>query len=85
MRKSLTHKRLALHNYKKTIPTSENGSLIDHTPESADRYIKDGICIEKFYIAGYNEWTMAFLTGLQIYVVQEYRKIIKSCETRKKY
>jgi hypothetical protein len=33
MRESLTHKRLAFHNYKKKIPTSENARLIDHIPE----------------------------------------------------
>jgi hypothetical protein len=37
--KSLTHKRLAFHNYKKKISTSENARLIDHTPESVDLYI----------------------------------------------
>ena len=68
MGKSLTHKRLAFHNYKKKIPTSENARLIDHTPESVDRYIKDGTRIEKLYTAGYNEWDMAFFTGLPIYV-----------------
>ncbi len=47
MGKSLTHKRLAFHNYKKKIPTTENARLIDHTPESVDRYIKDGTRIEK--------------------------------------
>jgi hypothetical protein len=75
---SLTHKRLAYHNYKKKIPTSENACLIDHTPESVDRYIKDGTCIEKLYAAGYNEWDMAFLTGLPIYV-----EIIKLYEKEK--
>jgi hypothetical protein len=60
MGKSLTHKRLAFHNYMKKIPTSENARLIDHTPESKDRYIKDGTRIEKLYTARYNEWDMAF-------------------------
>ena len=78
--KSLTHKRLAFHNYKKKIPTSANARLIDHTPESVDRYIKDGTRIEKLYTDGYNEWDMAFFTGLPIYVVQEYVEIIKSYE-----
>jgi hypothetical protein len=80
MGKSLTHKRLAFHNYKKKIPTSENARLIDHTPESVDRYIKDGTSIEKLYAAGYNEWDVAFFTGPPIYVVQEYVEIIKSYE-----
>jgi hypothetical protein len=63
--------------------TSENSRLIDHTPESVDRYIKDGTLIEKLYSAGYNEWDMAFFTGLPIYVVQEYVEIIKSYEKEK--
>jgi len=83
MGKSLTHKRLAFHNYKKKIPTSENARLIDHTPESVDRYIKDGTRIEKLYADGYNEWDMSFLTGLPIYVVKEYVEIIKSYEKEK--
>ena len=83
MGKSLTHKRLAFHNYKKKIPTSENARLIDHTPESVDRYIKDGIRIEKLYADGYNEWDMAFLTRLPIYLVKEYVEIIKSYEKEK--
>lgn len=44
------------------IPTTENARLIDHAPESVDRYVKDGICIENFYIAGYNDWNMVFFT-----------------------
>jgi len=83
MGKSLTHKSLALHNYKKKIPTSENARLIDHTPESVDRYIKDGIRIEKLYADGYNEWDMAFLTRLPMYLVKEYVEIIKSYEKEK--
>jgi hypothetical protein len=83
MGKSLTHKRLAFHNYKKKIPTSKNARLIDHTPESVDRYIKDGTRIEKLYEDGYSEWDMAFLTGLPIYVVKEYVEIIKSYEKEK--
>ncbi len=83
MGKSLTHKRLAYHNYKKKIHTSENARLIYHTPEPVDRYIKDGTRIEKLYAAGYNEWDMAFLTGLPIYVVQEYVEIIKLYEKEK--
>ena len=51
--------------------------MIDHTPESVDRYIKDGIRIEKLYADGYNEWDMAFFTGLPIYVVKEYRAYIR--------
>ena len=81
--RSLTHKKLAFHNYKKKIPTSENARLIDHTPESVDRYIKDGTRIEKLYADGYNEWEMAFFTGLSIGLVQEYVEIIKSYENER--
>ena len=70
MGKSLTHKRLAFHNYKKKIPTSKNARLIDHTPESVDRYIRDGTRIEKLYEDGYSAWDMAFFTGMPIYLVQ---------------
>jgi hypothetical protein len=80
MGKSLTHKRLAFNNYKKKISTTENARLIDHTPESVDRYIKDGTRIEKLYAAGFKEWDMAFFTGLPIYIVQEYVEIIKTYE-----
>ncbi|MEA1999969.1 MAG: DUF1670 domain-containing protein [Euryarchaeota archaeon] len=83
MGKTLTHKRLAFHNYKKKIPTSENARLIDHTPESTDRYIKDGTRVEKLYIAGYDEWEISFFTGIPGYVVREYIEIIKSYETEK--
>jgi len=62
--KSLTHKRLAFHNYKKKIPTSENARLIDHTTESTDRYIKDGTRVEKLYMSGYSEWEISFFTGI---------------------
>ena len=78
MGKSLTHKRLAFHNYKKKIPTSKNARLIDHTPESVDRYIRDGTRIEKLHEGGYSAWDMAFFTGMPIYVVQEYIEIIES-------
>ena len=39
--------------------------------------------IEKLYADGYNEWDMAFFTGLPIYVVQKYIEIIKSYEKEK--
>ncbi|MGP8321008.1 MAG: DUF1670 domain-containing protein, partial [Methanosarcinaceae archaeon] len=81
--KTLTHKRLAFHNYKKKIPTSENARLIDHTPESTDRYIKDGTRVEKLYISGYNNWEIAFFTGIPEYIVKEYIEIIKSYEKEK--
>ncbi|MGP8321281.1 MAG: DUF1670 domain-containing protein [Methanosarcinaceae archaeon] len=81
--KTLTHKRLAFHNYKKKIPTSENARLIDHTPESTDRYIKDGTRIEKLYMLGYDEWEIAFFTGISGYVVKEYIEILRSYEKDK--
>ncbi|MEA1906447.1 MAG: DUF1670 domain-containing protein [Euryarchaeota archaeon] len=77
---------LAFHNYKKKkkkIPTSENARLIAHTPESTDRYIKDGTRVEKLYMAGYDEWEISFFTGIPGYVVREYIEIIKSYETEK--
>jgi hypothetical protein len=42
--------------------------------------------IEKLYAHGYNEWDMAFLTGLLmtlIHVVKEYVEIIKSYKNKK--
>ena len=82
--KTLTHKRLAFHNYKKKVPTSENARLIDHATDSVDRYIKDGTRVEKLYTNGYSEWEISFFTGLPGYVVKEYIEIIKSHETEKK-
>ena len=81
--KSLTHKRLAYHNYKKKIPTSENARLIDHTTESTDRYIKDGTRVEKLYLSGYSEWEISFFTGIPGYIVREYIDIISSYEKEK--
>jgi hypothetical protein len=81
--KSLTHKRLAYHNYKKKIPTSENARLIDHTTESTDRYIKDGTRVEKLYLSGYSEWEISFFTGIPGYIVREYIDIISSYEKGK--
>lgn len=83
MGKSLTHKRLAYHNYKKKIPTSENARLIDHTTESTDRYIKDGTRVEKLYLSGYSEWEISFFTGIPGYIVREYIDIISSYEKEK--
>jgi hypothetical protein len=81
--KSLTHKRLAFHNYKKKIPTSENARLIDHTTESTDRYIKDGTRVEKLYLSGYSDWEISFFTGIPGYIVREYIDIVKSYENEK--
>lgn len=78
--RTLTHKKLAFQNYKKKIPTSENARLIDHTPESVDRYIKDGTRVEKLYVAGYAEWEISFFTGLSGYLVREYIEIVKFYE-----
>ncbi len=83
MGKSLTHKRLAFHNYKKKIPTSGNARLIDHTTESTDRYIKDGTRVEKLYLSGYSEWEISFLTGIPGYIVWEYIDIVKSYKMRR--
>jgi len=78
-----THKRLAFHNYKKKIPTTENDRLIDHTAESTDRYIKDETRVEKLYLAGYSEWEISFFTGIPGYVMKEYIEIIKDYMTRR--
>jgi len=83
MGKTLTHKRLAFHNYKKKIPTTKNARLIDHTEESTDRYIKDGTRVEVLYKADYNEWEISFFTGLPGYVVREYIEIIREYEQKK--
>ncbi len=77
MGKTLTHKRFAFQNYKKKIPTSVNARLIDHTPESVDRYVKDGLRVEKLCNDGYSEWEIAFFTGLPGYLVKEYVEIIR--------
>ncbi len=77
MGKTLTHKKLAFQNYKKKLSTTKNARLIDHSPESVDRYIKDGTRVEKLYEAGYTEWEMAFFTGLPGYVVKQYVETIE--------
>ena len=71
MGRTLTHKKLAFHNYKKKLSTSENARCIDHTPESVDRYIKDGTRVEKLHNAGYDTWDIAYLTGLSISLVNQ--------------
>ncbi len=48
--------KVGFQNYKKKIPTSVNARLIDHNPASVDRYIKDGLRVEKLYNDGYPEW-----------------------------
>lgn len=85
MGKTLTHKKLAFQNYKKKISTSKNAKLIDHTPESVDRYIKDGTRIEKLYDEGYEEWDISFLTGLPGYVVKQYVEIIEEYNEKDKF
>lgn len=85
MGKTLTHKRFAFQNYKKKIPTSVNARLIDHTPESVDRYIKDGLRVEKLCNEGYSEWDIVFFTGLPGYLVKEYVEIIKEHNKENKH
>lgn len=75
--KTLTHKKLAFQNYKKKLSTLENARLIDHSPESVDKYINDGTRVEKLYEAGYTEWEIAFFTGLPGYVVRQYVETIE--------
>ena len=79
--KTLTHKKFAFQNFKKKIPTSVNAKLIDHTPASVDRYIKDGLRVEKLYNEGYSEWEISFFTGLPVYLVKQYEEIIKEYGT----
>jgi hypothetical protein len=75
--RTLSHKKFAFQNYKKKIPTSVNARLIDHNPASVDRYIKDGLRVEKLYNDGYPEWEISFFTGLPGYLVKEYVEIVK--------
>ncbi len=75
--KTLTHKKLAFQNYKKKLSTTKNARLIDHSPESVDRYIKDGTRVEKLYDTGYTEWEISFFTGLPGYVVRQYVETIE--------
>jgi transposase-like protein len=84
MGRTLTHKKLAFHNFKKKMTTTENAKSIDHSPESVDRYIKDGTRVEKLYNAGYGVWDIAYLTGLSISVVNQYVDVINEY-TQKKY
>ena len=74
--RTLTHKKLAFHNFKKKMSTTENARSIDHSPESVDRYIRDGTRVEKLYDSGYSPWDIAYLTGLSISVVNQYIKVI---------
>lgn len=74
--RTLTHKKLAFHNFKKKMSTSENARSIDHSPISVDKYIRDGIRVEKLHGAGNNEYDISFLTGLSIGLVNEYIKVI---------
>lgn len=74
--RTLTHKKLAFNNYKKKMTTTENARSIDHSPISVDKYIRDGIRVEKLHGAEYNEYDISFLTGLSIGLVNEYIKVI---------
>jgi len=76
MGRTLTHKKLAFHNFKKKMSTAENARSIDHSPESVDRYVKDGTRVEKLFRAGYEPWDIAYFTGLSISVVNQYIEII---------
>ena len=83
MGRTLTHKRLAFHNFKKKLSTTENARAIDHSPESVDRYIKDGTRVEKLYSAGYEAWDIAFLTGLSIGLVEQYIEVIGEIDQKR--
>jgi len=81
--RTLTHKKLAFHNFKKKMTTTENAKSIDHSPEAVDRYIKDGTRVEVLYNAGYNAWDIAHITALSISLVNEYIEIIKEHNQKK--
>ena len=83
MGKTLTHKKLAFHNFKKKMSTAENARSISHTPESVDRYIKDGTRVEKLLTAGYELWDIAYLTGLSLSLVNEYVEIVNEFKRKK--
>ena len=76
MGKTLTHKRLAFHNFKKKMSTTENARSIDHSPGSVDRYVKDAMRVERLHGAKYSSWDIAFFTGLSISVVNQYIEVI---------
>lgn len=84
MGKTLTHKKLAFHNFKRKMSTSENARLINHTPESVDKYVKDGTRVEKLLRAGYEPWDIAYFTDLSISVVNQYVEIINEFDQKRK-
>lgn len=82
--RTLTHKKLAFHNFKKKMSTAENARSIDHSPEAVDRYINDGTRVEKLYRADYCAWDIAHLTGLSLGLVNQYIEIIEEMDQNKK-
>ena len=79
---TLTHKKLAFHNFKKKMTTAENARCIDHSPEAVDRYINDGTRVEKLYRAEYCAWDIAHLTGLSLGLVNQYIEIIEEMDRK---
>ena len=84
MGRTLTHKKLAFHNFKKKMSTAENARSIDHTPESVDRYVKDGTRVEKLLGAGYEPWDIAYFTGLSISIVNQYIEIVNEFNQKRR-
>lgn len=82
--RTLTHKKLAFHNFKKKMSTAENARSIDHSPESVDRYVKDGTRVEKLLRGGYEPWDIAYFTGLSISVVNQYIEIINEFNQKRR-
>ena len=84
MGRTLTHKKLAFQNFKKKMSTADNARSINHTPESVDRYVKDGTRVEKLLCAGYEPWDIAYFTGLSISIVNQYIEIINEFNQKRR-
>ena len=77
MGRTLTHKVMAIRNYKKNIPTPDNARMIKHSPDDVDRYIKNHMRIELLHKRGHSDVEIAFITGLGVSLVREYMEIIE--------
>jgi hypothetical protein len=77
MGRTLTHKVLAIRNYKKNIPTPDNARMIKHSPDDVDRYIKNHMRVELLHKRKHSDVEIAFITGLSISLVKEHIKIIE--------
>jgi len=77
MGRTLTHKALAIRNYKKKIPTPDNARMIKHSPPDVDRYIKEYMKVELLYNKGHSDVEIAFITGMSVSLVKEYIQLIE--------